>query len=116
MSKELIAAYTKATGESYPGYVNISRVDGNIVLTVRGDPAVVEEGSFVCGYEADRGKPGRCTPGDANCNNYCNSAPEKGPMQDAPKRGKQVIEGKTVQVVFTEEELMQFFSDLGKGK
>lgn len=40
--------------------------------------------AYICGYETDKGKPGRCTPGDAHCNNYCNMAPEKGSMQSVP--------------------------------
>lgn len=42
-------------------------------------------GVYICGYARDKGQPGRCTPGDEHCNNYCNMAPEKGPMQRSPK-------------------------------
>ena len=28
-----------------------------------------------------------CHPGDANCNNYCNRAPQKGPMAAYPPKG-----------------------------
>lgn len=103
MERELIGAYTKP-GCDYPGYVNASREGDRIVLTVRGDPTVRENASYICGYAEDRGKPGRCSPGDENCNNYCNSAPEKGPMQDHPKPCTQIYEGETVTVSLTEDE------------
>lgn len=35
--------------------------------------------SMICGVD--------CHPGDAVCNNYCNLAPQKGPMQDHPPAG-----------------------------
>lgn len=44
------------------------------------------EKTYVCGYASDKGQPGRCTPGDDRCNNYCNMAPAKGPMQPHPAR------------------------------
>lgn len=100
MTKELIGAYTKP-GSEYPGYVNVSRDGETVTLIVRGDPEIRENGIHVCGYAADRGKPGRCTPGDANCNNYCNMAPEKGPMQDHPKPGRRVFEGRTITLILT---------------
>jgi hypothetical protein len=34
---------------------------------------------LVCGVD--------CHPGDANCNNYCNRAPQKGPMAAYPPKG-----------------------------
>ncbi len=34
---------------------------------------------MVCGVD--------CYPGDGVCNNYCNLAPQKGPMADAPPQG-----------------------------
>lgn len=102
MTKELIGAFTKSGG-SYPAYVNATRDGEAVVLTVRGDPTV-RQAAFVCGHAVDKGQPGRCTPGDDNCNNYCNSAPEKGPMQDMPKACEQVFEAKTVTVTFSAEE------------
>lgn len=78
---------------AYPGYINFTREDdGSVTVILRGDP-VVKDGCYVCGFERDKGKPGRCTPGDDNCNNYCNMAPAKGPMVNAPKDCVQVIEG-----------------------
>lgn len=34
---------------------------------------------MVCGVD--------CNPGDGICNNYCNMAPQKGPMQSTPPKG-----------------------------
>lgn len=80
--ENLIGAYTKA-GTDYPGYINIKDTGTGVEITVRGDPTYFE-GAFVCGYGSVKGHPGRCTPGDDHCNNYCNRAPEKGPLQDRP--------------------------------
>ena len=93
-----IFAYT-APGSGYPGYVSINRdADGNIAVTVREAP-LVRDGSYICGFAADKGQPGRCTPGDERCNNYCNKAPAKGKMQDHPAPCVQTFEGK--QATFT---------------
>ena len=100
---DLITAYTKP-GANYPGYVNVSRDDdGSIIITTRGDPKIVQ-GAFVCGYARDKGRPGRCTPGDEHCNNYCNLAPEKGPMVDHPAPTEHTICGETVSVRLTADE------------
>lgn len=94
MNRNLLA-YT-APGSQYPGYVSINRTpEGDIAVTVREAPTV-RDGSYVCGFAADKGKPGRCTKGDDRCNNYCNMAPEKGPMQDHPLPCTQVFEGRSV--------------------
>lgn len=94
---KLVHAMTKMNSP-YPGYVNVScEDDGTFVLTVRGDPSS-REGCYVCGYASDKGQPGRCTPGDAHCNNYCNMAPEKGPMQKHPLGCTQVLCGDTANV------------------
>jgi len=91
-----IFAYT-APGSEYPGYVSINREpDGNVTITVRAAPTIHEDSIYICGFRTDKGKYGRCTPGDEHCNNYCNNAPEKGPMQDRPKSCRQVHEGKTI--------------------
>lgn len=98
-----IAAYTKA-GAEYPGYVNATREDdGTVSLTVRADPQK-REGCFICGHASDKGKLGRCTPGDDNCNNYCNMAPQKGPMQDAPLPCTQIFEGDTSVIALSADE------------
>lgn len=103
MMTNLVHAYTKP-GASYPGYVNVKRADdGSVVLTARGDPAS-RMGAFVCGYPRDKGQPGRCTPGDEACNNYCNLAPEKGPMAAGPLPTTQTFEGATATIVLTEHE------------
>lgn len=107
-----IGAMTK-DGADYPGYVNATQDDdGSIVLTVRGDPTIRENSAFICGYARDKDKPGRCTPGDENCNNYCNNAPEKGPMQDQPKPCTQVFEGETVSLRLAPEEYAELLSEL----
>ncbi len=81
MSK-CIVAHTNAGLD--PGYINFTREDdGTVSVYLRGNPSTIN-GVFVCGYAVDRGKTGRCTPGDQSCNNYCNLAPQKGPMQKAP--------------------------------
>jgi hypothetical protein len=89
-----IFAYTAPSGQ-YPGYVSINRTpEGDVEVTVRSAPKI-QEGSYICGFARDKGQHGRCTPGDSFCNNYCNMAPEKGPMQDHPLPCTQVFEGKT---------------------
>lgn len=91
-----ILAYT-APGTDYPGYVSINRTpDGDVEVTVREAPTVHENSIHICGFASDKGKPGRCTPGDENCNNYCNMAPQIGPMQAHPKPCTQISEGRTV--------------------
>lgn len=77
----------------YPGYVNVtSTPDGGVAIHLRGDPTR-RPGIYVCGFPAEKGKYGRCTPGDENCNNHCNMAPQKGPMQDNPKPCEMVFSG-----------------------
>ena len=112
MSKELIGAYTKSS-LSYPGYVNASRDGDTITLIVRGDPVIREGAGFICAHAHEKGQLGRCTPGDDNCNNYCNLAPGKGPMQDSPKRCDQVFEGKTVSVSFSADEWAMTLAAIG---
>ncbi|ESY89014.1 hypothetical protein X739_00450 [Mesorhizobium sp. LNHC220B00] len=111
MTKYMAACTT--LGPIYPGYVNVSRdEDGSVVITVRGDPDVRVNSAYICGHAVDRGKPGRCTPGDEACNNYCNLAPEKGPMVDHPASCSQTYEGKTAAVRLSAEEWVRLFSDL----
>lgn len=110
MSKLISACTTLAP--SYPGYINISRADdGAVVIIVRGDPTV-RDGCYVCGHASDIGKPGRCTPGDGHCNNYCNMAPQKGPMVDAPLPCSQTIEGKTAVVKLSADEWTKLVGEL----
>lgn len=102
MSKCLAAFTTLAP--IYPGYVNVSRDEnGGVVISVRGDPDV-RAGAYICGHASDAGRPGRCTPGDENCNNYCNLAPQKGPMVDEPKPCTQTFEGKLATVRLSADE------------
>lgn len=89
-----IIAYTKLD-PSCPGYINIRpEADGSVILTIRADPEA-QAGEYICGYARDKGQPGRCTPGDERCNNYCNMAPQKGAMQPNPAPCEQVHEGTT---------------------
>lgn len=93
-----VFAFT-APGSEYPGYVSINRTnDGDIAVTVREAP-IVRDGVFVCGFKSQKGEPGRCTPGDDRCNNYCNMAPDKGKMQDHPMPCRHVDPGKTATFV-----------------
>ncbi|WP_136617081.1 MULTISPECIES: hypothetical protein [Mesorhizobium] len=109
---KLMAAFT-TLGPIYPGFVNVSRNDdGSVTIYVRGDPEVRADSAYICGHAVDKGKPGRCTPGDQHCNNYCNLAPEKGPMVDHPASCSQTYEGKTAAVRLSAEEWVRLFSEL----
>ncbi|MER9912808.1 hypothetical protein NKJ71_19470 [Mesorhizobium sp. M0050] len=105
-----VAAYTKRD-QLFPGYVNVTNDERGVVVTVRGDPKTID-GAYICGHAHDRGRPGRCTPGDQSCNNYCNMAPEKGPMQDAPLACKQTHCGETVSVRLSVDEWTTLLKDL----
>lgn len=112
--KTCIAAFT-ALGSIYPGYINVSRDDdGTIIISMRGDPTV-RDGRYVCGHASDKGRPGRCTPGDEHCNNYCNLAPEKGPMTDSPAPCVQTFEGATVGLRLAAGEWAALLAELAKG-
>lgn len=74
-----LAAYTEPGG-FYPPYFNATRDGDEVVVTVRA-PGVERKGVYVCMHAPG---PGNCTPGGPTCNNYCNMAPQKGPMQDHP--------------------------------
>lgn len=100
----------------YPGYVNFSRDDdGSVIVIARGDPKIVD-GIYICGHASDRGKPGRCTPGDDRCNNYCNMAPEKGKMQNSALPCQQTYCGETVSVRLSPEALADLLSKLSEGE
>lgn len=111
--RQCLAAFTNP-GCEYPGYINFSReADGTISVHLRGDPKVIEDSIYICGFKGkDTGKLGRCTPGDDNCNNYCNMAPENGKMQDHPKPCRQVQEGATVKLTLTSDDFSRFLGDL----
>lgn len=101
--RKVIVAHTKLD-PVYPGYVNISSEDdGSVIVTTRADPTV-RDAVYICGYARDKGQPGRCTPGDDHCNNYCNKAPQKGPMADSAKACTQTFEGATAAVRLSSEE------------
>lgn len=115
MSKTLLAAYTGPTGAGYPGFINISRDGDDVVVTVRADPTV-REGVYVCGYHPrDSLEPGRCTPGNRHCNNYCNARPGEA-MPAAPNNCTHVDEGKTAVMRLPVSEaskvLIEAFSEL----
>ena len=96
----LIAAHTNFD-PTYPGYINFTREnDGTVSVYLRGDPVIVS-GCYVCGYAGDKGKPGRCTPGDTHCNNYCNLAPEKGQMQKHPADCSHTKAGETTKLTLS---------------
>ncbi|MER8394100.1 hypothetical protein NKH10_19610 [Mesorhizobium sp. M1340] len=110
--RKLLGALT-TLGPIYPGYVNVSRDDDDsVVVTVRGDPEVRADSIYICGYAADKGAHGRCTPGDDRCNNYCNLAPQKGPMQDRPSPCSQTYEGKTATVRLSPAEWAELLKGL----
>ncbi|WP_027517901.1 hypothetical protein [Bradyrhizobium sp. WSM1417] len=115
MSKT-IYAHT-ALNPLYPGYINFTREDdGTVSVHLRGDPRSVEA-SYICGYAADKGKPGRCTAGDDRCNNYCNMAPSKGPMQRSPAACVQVICSEVVKLSLSSaefEQLVAAFEEIGR--
>ena len=114
MSK-CIAAHTNPGGQ-YPGYINFTREsDGTISVHLRGNPSVVS-GEYICGHEVDRGKPGRCVPGDDHCNNYCNMAPQKGKMKDAPEPCEHVREGNTATLTLTAEAFQAFVAEIERDK
>jgi hypothetical protein len=96
-----IYAHT-APGADYPEYVSVNATDDpdKFTVSVRSPPKV-EQGSYVCGYARDKGQPGRCTPGDEHCNNYCNMAPDKGPMADHPASCEHTREGSTAMATLT---------------
>jgi len=95
--RDNIFAYT-APGSAYPGYVSINRLEnGDVEITVREEGRSFA-GVHVCANASDAG-PGRCTPGGPTCNNYCNLAPRKGPMQPAPLPCRHDKEGKQASFV-----------------
>ncbi len=108
---KLVGAHTNFD-PMYPGYINFTREDdGSVSVYLRGDPSI-KDGAYVCGYARDKGQPGRCTPGDGNCNNYCNMAPEKGAMQPAPQNCQQVICGETVKLTLSADAFASFIAGL----
>lgn len=111
MSK-CIGAHTNS-GALYPGYINFSRDDdGSISIIIRSDPKITKDSSYICGFERDKGKPGRCTPGDSCCNNYCNMAPEKGKMQHSPTPCTQISEGASAHLKLSAADFEQFMTDV----
>lgn len=94
MQQTNIFAYTPPG--SYPPYLSVNRLEnGDVSVTVRTAPKVVQ-GSYICSHKP---RPGACTAGGPTCNNYCNMAPQKGPMQDHPLPCEHTIEGTTSVIV-----------------
>lgn len=111
MTKTLLSAYTGPTGDGYPGYLNISRDGDEVVVTVRADPKK-REGEYVCGYHPrDSREPGRCTPGNRHCNNYCNMKGDGSPMADAPLPCTHVVEGAVAVMRLPHAEAAKVFID-----
>lgn len=77
--KTCIAAWTAPSGP-LPPYFNLTLDGEEVVITVR-SAGTSREGVYVCSH---RPGLGRCTAGGPTCNNYCNMAPAKGPMQKHP--------------------------------
>ncbi len=69
-------------GANYPGYINFTREDdGSVSVHLRGDPER-RMASTSAAMPIRRGIRAAARR-DEHCNNYCNMAPEKGPMQDS---------------------------------
>jgi hypothetical protein len=92
-----IFAFTQP-GASYPGFLSVNRLpNGDVEIHLRAEPTV-SEGRHICAHARDAG-PGRCVAGGPTCNNYCNMAPEKGPMQDAPLPATHVTMGSQARLI-----------------
>lgn len=102
-----VFAFT-AAGSNYPEYVSVNETDDpdKFTITVR-SASTKRQGCYVCGQAIDKGQPGRCTPGDDHCNNYCNMAPQKGAMQDAPLSCEHVCEGPSAIITLTMQQVDQ---------
>lgn len=95
--KTNLFAYTDVGTAACPGYVSVNRLEsGDVEVTVRSASTTYD--AHVCAHAPDAG-PGRCTPGGPTCNNYCNMAPQKGPMQDRPLPCTHTEEGGTASFV-----------------
>ena len=110
-----IHAFT-ALGGSYPEYISVNETDDPnlFTITVR-SPPTVEKGAYVCGHARDKGQPGRCTAGDERCNNYCNMAPQKGPMVDHPAPCEHVREGSSAMITLTMPQIDMLAGDIMRG-
>jgi hypothetical protein len=109
--RKCIAAHTNP-GVEYPGYINFTRNDdGTVTVFLRGDPKKID-GGFVCGQAGQKGQAGRCTPGDDNCNNYCNLAPQKGPMQAHPLSCSHMAEGVNAMLTLKAEAFDAFIASV----
>lgn len=101
MDKNLFA-FT-AAGSEFPGFVSINQSEsGDVTVTVRA-ASTIRDGVYVCAHKGEEA-PGRCTPGGPTCNNYCNMAPEKGPMQDQPLGCRHVDPGQMTSLTINADE------------
>lgn len=102
---EEIMTYWKQEDSENPGFFRVrSFQDGSVLIAIRKKPVHEKKGFYVCSYERDKGRPGRCTPGGSRCNNYCNMAPEKGPVAAHPMPYLEEREGDSIQLVLEKEE------------
>ena len=99
-----IYAHT-ASGADYPEYISVNETDDpdQFAITVRSKPTV-RQGVYICGFARDKGKPGRCTPGDENCNNYCNSDLTR-KIADSPLECEHTTEGETATISLTMQQM-----------
>ena len=98
-----IFAYT-APGADFPGFVSINRLpNGDISISVRAAPTGPHNGVRVCKNRADA-TGYDCWPGGPHRNNYCNMAPQKGPIQDAPEAIEYYKEGDLSEFVIPADE------------
>lgn len=106
-------AFTEISGQ-FPGYINFNKAeDGSMTVTVRSAPST-RNGGFVCGFAPrDTGQPGRCTPGDANCNNYCNHDHSK-PMADHPLPVEHIYCGQSASLTISAADWSDLIAKLGE--
>lgn len=96
MSETKVGAFTAPEG-SYPPYINVTMEGGKVRVTVR-SPPVESEGVNICGFAGrDDHQPGRCTPTNGRCNNYCNAKPGE-PMPDSPLPCTTITQGATASI------------------
>jgi hypothetical protein len=81
MMRQTLCAFTPPA-PAYPPYFNVERDGDEVIVTVRSAPSI-RAGVRICSRTPG---PGLCVAGETGCNNYCNMAPQLGPMQDRPER------------------------------
>ncbi len=107
---ENIFAYT-APGSNFPGFVSINRLpNGDVSVSVRAAGTGPHKGSRVCRHRKDA-TGYDCYPGGPHCNNYCNMAPQKGPMQDHPEQIEYYKPGDQSEFTVPADEWAKFIGD-----